>query len=186
MNRPGWSRRDLLRRAAMAGAVALGAPTLLSAACTPPPGTAAAPGTLERLRQAGAVTVGIAGEAPYGFTDERGEVTGESVEVARAVLGRIGIGRVEPVTVGFGELISGLTLSRRFDLIAAGMVITPERCRAAAFSEPDYTAATALLVARGNPAAVATLEDVRDMDLRIAVLDGSVQQGYASSSGIPG
>jgi polar amino acid transport system substrate-binding protein len=190
MSRPGWSRRDLLRRGALIGATALGGPTLLSAACTSPPsgvpGTAAAAGTVERLRQVGTIRVGLADGAPYGFTDDRGEVTGQSVEVARAVLARIGIGRVETVTVAFGDLISGLTLSRRFDMIAAGMFITPERCRAAAFSDPDYTAGTALLVARGNPAAVATLDDVRDKDLRIAVVDGSVEQGYASSSGIPG
>uniref|UniRef100_UPI0021130A36 ectoine/hydroxyectoine ABC transporter substrate-binding protein EhuB n=1 Tax=Pseudonocardia lacus TaxID=2835865 RepID=UPI0021130A36 len=158
-------------------------------ACTAVPsagdGTAAGPGTLQRARDAGRITVGIANEAPYGFTDGQGRVTGESVEVARAVLGRLGIGEVDAVTVEFGELIPGLTLSRQFDMVTAGMFITPERCRAAAFSAPDYTAPTAFLVPAGNPAGITAFDGVRDQGLRVAVLNGAVEQGYATDSGVP-
>lgn len=188
MTGSGWSRRDLFRRGAMVGAAALGGPALLSA-CTQVPsggggGQEGGSSTLDRVRQAGTITVGIANEAPYGFTDEQGTVTGESVEVARAVLGALGVGEVEAITVDFGELISGLTLSRQFDMVTAGMFITPQRCEAAAFSAPDYTAPTAFLVPQGNPAGIASFDQVRDQDLRIAVLNGAVEQGYASDTGI--
>ncbi|MGI9000178.1 MAG: ectoine/hydroxyectoine ABC transporter substrate-binding protein EhuB [Pseudonocardia sp.] len=179
-----WSRRDLFRRTAIAGAVAVGGPALLSA-CTAVPGGSGAGGTLARAREAGTITVGIADEAPYGFTDEQGRVTGESVEVGRAVLTKLGIANIDVVTVAFGELIAGLTLSRQFDMITAGMFITPERCQAAAFSAPDYTAPTAFLVPTGNPDGVMTFDQVREQNLRLAVLSGAVEQGYATDSGVP-
>ncbi len=191
MTQRSWSRRDFLRRAAAAGAFAIGGATVASA-CTAVPsgggggdGAGEGEGTLERARAAGTIRVGIANEAPYGFTNEQGQVTGESVEVARAVLGRLGIPELEATTVEFGELIPGLTLSRQFDMVTAGMFITPERCRAAAFSAPDYTAPTAFLVPQGNPAGVTTFDAVRDQNLTLAVLSGAVEQGYATDSGIP-
>jgi polar amino acid transport system substrate-binding protein len=183
--RTSWSRRALLRRGvALAAAVGGGA---LSAGCA----TAASGGsyavgasTLERARAAGIITFGIANEAPYGFTGPDGTVTGAAVEVARAVFAELGVPEVRPVTVDFGELIPGLTLARQFDVIAAGMFVTPERCSAVAFSVPDYTAPTAFLVPAGNPRGVATFDDVREQDLRLAVLGGAVEYRYALDSGI--
>jgi polar amino acid transport system substrate-binding protein len=184
-----WSRRDFLRRTAAVGAAAFGGAVVLSGCQqVPQGGQQGAPGgagTLQRARDAGSITVGIANEAPYGFTDAQGNVTGESVEVARAVLGKLGIPQLNAVTVEFGALISGLTLSRQFDMVTAGMFINPERCRAAAFSVPDYTAPTAFLVPQGNPANVQTFDQVRDQNLTVAVLSGAVEQGYAADSGVP-
>ncbi|MHA6627661.1 ectoine/hydroxyectoine ABC transporter substrate-binding protein EhuB [Pseudonocardia sichuanensis] len=186
-----WSRRDFLRRTATAGAVAIGGATVLGACQAVPQGGSGGEGgeggagTLQRARDAGTITVGIANEAPYGFTNEQGVVTGESVEVARAVLGKLGIPELNAVTVDFGALIGGLTLSRQFDMVTAGMFITPERCQAAAFSVPDYTAPTAFLVPTGNPAGVQTFDQVRDQNLTVAVLSGAVEQGYATDSGVP-
>lgn len=169
-----WSRRDFLR-----GGIALGGGALL-AGCASGTGS-----TLDTARDAGILTVGIANEAPYGFTGPNGTVTGESVEVARAVLAALGVPEIRPVTVDFGELVPGLTLARQFDLIAAGMFVTPDRCASVAFSVPDYTAPTAFLVPAGNPQAVSTFDDVRDHNLRLAVLGGAVEYRYALDSGIP-
>lgn len=47
--------------------------------------------TLERVQREGYVTVGFANEAPYAYATTSGELTGEAVEVARAVLKRMGI-----------------------------------------------------------------------------------------------
>jgi polar amino acid transport system substrate-binding protein len=166
------SRREFLRLSAALGGVAL------SSAC-------AGAATLAQAREAGIITLGIANEAPYGYTDEQGNVTGEAVEVARAVLGKLGVLEIETVTVDFGELISGLTLARQFDIAAAGMYITPQRCQAVAFSVPDYTAPTALLVPRGNPHRIRTFDEVRDQNLRLAVLGGAVEHDFATEYGVP-
>jgi polar amino acid transport system substrate-binding protein len=169
-----WSRRDFLRRG-----IALGGGALV-AGCATSGGS-----TLDRARDAGIITIGIANEAPYGFTGPDGAVTGESVEVARAVFAALGIPGIRPVTVDFGELVPGLTLARQFDLIAAGMFVTSGRCASVAFSVPDYTAPTAFLVPSGNPQGVWTFDDVRDRALRLAVLGGAVEYRYALDSGIP-
>jgi polar amino acid transport system substrate-binding protein len=168
-----WSRRDLLLRGAALGGGAL------IAGCAP------AGSSLDLAREAGIVTLGIANEAPYGFTGPGGTVTGQSVEVARAVFAALGIPEIRPVTVDFGELVAGLTLAHQFDVIAAGMFVTPTRCASVAFSVPDYTAPTAFLVPSGNPHGVATFDDVRDQTLRLAVLGGAEEYRYALDSGIP-
>src|SRR5690606_26443062 len=92
----------------------------------PPP---AAQGTLELAKGAGKVRIGYANEAPYAYMDSaENRITGEAVEIARVVLKRMGINEVEGVLTEFGSLIPGLQ-ANRFDIIAAGMYITPERCQ---------------------------------------------------------
>ncbi|GAA4674693.1 ectoine/hydroxyectoine ABC transporter substrate-binding protein EhuB [Pseudonocardia yuanmonensis] len=179
-----WTRREFFRRSAIAGAVALGGPALLSACTQTSTGGAGAGGTLERARSAGTMKVGIANEAPYGFTDSTGKVTGESVEVGRAVLKNLGINDIQATTVDFGSLIPALN-ANQFDMVTAGMFINAQRCQNAAFSTPDYTAPTAFLVPTGNPDGVSTFEDIKNKNLRLAVLSGAVEQGYAQKSGVP-
>jgi polar amino acid transport system substrate-binding protein len=176
-----WSRRDFLRRTAAAGAVALGGTAALSA-CTSTSSRAGS--VLENARKSGSMRIGIAGEEPYGFTGTDGRVTGEAPEVARTVLQAIGIRDVQAEQVDFGSLIPALN-ANRFDMVCAGMNITSQRCQQAAFSLPDYTALTALLVPRGNPQGVTTFKDVAAKNLPLAVLGAAVEQGYAQAAGVP-
>ncbi|WP_028935164.1 ectoine/hydroxyectoine ABC transporter substrate-binding protein EhuB [Pseudonocardia spinosispora] len=173
------SRRELLKRGALLGA-AFGV-----AGCSAPGYYGEDESALARARAAGIITVGIAGEAPYGYTDPTGRATGEAVEVARVVLSKLGVRRIQAVTVDFGELIAGLTLARQFDLVAAGMSITAERCEALAFSAPDFTAPTAFLVPSGNPKGLTDFEHLRGRNIRIAVLGGAVEARYARAGGVP-
>lgn len=185
MTRQGWSRRDFLRRTATAGAVALGGGTVLGACQATGGGPGGGGGSaLERARSAGTIKIGIAGEEPYGFTDVSGNVTGEAPEVARVVLQALGIGEVQAEQVDFGSLIPALN-ANRYDMVCAGMNITPERCGQAAFSIPDYSALTAFLVPTGNPQQVATFEDVAAKGVPLAVLSAAVEQGYAEAAGVP-
>jgi polar amino acid transport system substrate-binding protein len=177
-----WSRRDLFRRTAAAGAVVIGGGSL--SACTQVPSTGGAGGgALEAARSAGTIRIGIAGEQPYGFTTPEGMVTGEAPEVARAVLQALDIPEIDAQQVTFDALIPGLN-ANNFDMVCAGMNIRADRCQQAAFSIPDYSALTAFLVPTGNPQQVATFEDVAAKNLRIAVLNAAVEQGYAEASGV--
>jgi polar amino acid transport system substrate-binding protein len=171
-----WSRRDFLLRSA-----ALGGGALVAGCASATSGGS----SLDLAREAGIITVGISNEVPYGFTGPNGTVTGQGVEVARAVFAALGIPEIRPVTVDFGELVPGLTLARQFDLITAGMFVTPERCASVAFSVPDYTAPTAFLVPAGNPRGIGTFDDVREENLRLAVVGGAVEYRYALDSSIP-
>ncbi|EHR52296.1 ectoine/hydroxyectoine ABC transporter solute-binding protein [Saccharomonospora marina XMU15] len=175
-----WTRRDFFRRSAAMGAVALGGPTLLSACQS----TGGDGDTLEQARQAGTIRIGIANEAPYGFADSSGKVTGEAPEVARAVFRNMGINGVQNQVVTFDQLIPALNAGQ-FDVVSAGMFITPERCGQAAFSIPDYTAKTALLVPSGNPQQVNNFDDIAEKNVRVAVLSAAVEKGYAEAAGVP-
>lgn len=142
--------------------------------------------TLERMRERGVARIGFANEAPYAYVDrETGELTGEAPEVARAILARLGVERVEGVLTEFGALIPGLKAGR-FDLIAAGMYITPERCREADFSNPTYRIGEALVVRAGNPLGLHSYADIAaNPDATLAVVTGAIQRRYALASDIP-
>lgn len=66
------------------------------------------------------------------------------------IFDQIGGIELDPTMFEFGSLIQALN-SERVDVVTAGMFITPQRCRQAAFSNPVYVAKTALLVPAGNP-----------------------------------
>ncbi len=178
-----WTRRELLRRAATVGAAAVGGATVLSA-CQET-GGGGGQNALQAAKQKDSIRVGIANEQPYGFADASGNVTGEAPEVAREVFKAMGISGMQAQVVPFDQLIPGLN-ARQFDVVSAGMFITPERCGQAAFSIPDYTAKTALLVREGNPKNLQNFDDVAKQDASIAVLSGAVEKGYAEAAGVSG
>jgi polar amino acid transport system substrate-binding protein len=141
--------------------------------------------SLAKAKEEGVVRVGFANEAPYAYLDSAsGELTGEAPEVARAVLERMGVTEVEGVLTEFGALIPGLKAGR-FDLIAAGMYIKPERCREIDFSNPTYCIGEGLLVERGNPKGLHSYADVRESDAMLGVVAGTVELGYARDLGVP-
>jgi polar amino acid transport system substrate-binding protein len=176
-----WTRRDLFRRSAIAGAVAIGGPTLLSACQSTGGGGTDA---LQAAKSSKSIKIGIANEAPYGFADASGNTTGEAPEVARAVFKALAIDNVQANVVPFDQLIPALN-ARQFDVVAAGMNITKSRCGAAAFSIPDYSALTALLVPKGNPQGILKLEDIAAKKVQVAVLSAAVEKGYLTGAGVP-
>ncbi len=148
--------------------------------------TSSATSTLEKVKAAGKVRVGYANEAPYAFLrSSENQVTGEAVEIARVVLKRMGVNEVEGVLTEFGSLIPGLQASR-FDIIAAGMYVTPERCKQVQFSEPTYGVGEGFLVKQGNPRNLHSYDDiVKNDDVRLGVVVGAIQVDYAKSLEIP-
>ena len=140
---------------------------------------------LSQLQDEGTITVGIADENPYGFVDGDGNVTGEAPEVARAVLGELGIENIEAEVVDFGALIQGLQAGQ-FDMIAAGMYINADRAQQINFSDPDYCVGEAFAVPEGNPKGLEDFQSVVDTDdVTIAILSGAVEEGYAADAGVP-
>jgi polar amino acid transport system substrate-binding protein len=142
--------------------------------------------TLQRVSTDDLVRIGYANEAPFAYMDiVSGRVTGEAPEVARAVLSRMGIHHVESVLTEFGSLIPGLQAGR-FDIIAAGMYILPERCRQVRFSNPSYSTGEAFLVRHGNPDALHSYGDVlKHPHVLLGVVTGAVEIQYAHNVGIP-
>jgi len=77
-------------------------------------------------------------------------------------------------------------MAGRFDIIAAGMFINPKRCAQINFSEPSYGIGQAMLVKSGNPKGIKDYSSFKDNpDLKLAVMAGAVEGGYAKDSGVP-
>ena len=141
--------------------------------------------TLARIRREGVVRIGYANESPYGYIETiTGEITGEAPQIARVILRRLGVDQVEPVVTEFGALIPGLRAGR-FDMIAAGMYITPARCRQISFSNPTYRIGEAFAVRRGNPLGLHSYEDVANHPTaKLGVVGGAIEHTYARRVGI--
>lgn len=148
--------------------------------------SAAASGSelLDKLRKQGYVEVGFANEKPYAYQTTDGELTGEAVEVARAIFKNLGVNELRGNLVEFSALIPGLK-AKKFDVITAGMFITPERAKQVAFANPEYSIGEALAVLKANRKNLHSYEDIaNNPDVKVAVMAGAVEEEYLLKSGV--
>ncbi|MFF2887378.1 ectoine/hydroxyectoine ABC transporter substrate-binding protein EhuB [Paenibacillus sp. NPDC057967] len=140
--------------------------------------------TLERAVKQGYITVGFAGENPYAYKNEQGELTGEAVEIASVILKRLGIGEMRGELTEFSALVAGLQ-AKRFDMITAGMFINPDRCAAVLFADPEYSIGEGLAVKTGNPLGLDSYAAIAESgNAKVAVMAGAVEIGYLTTSGV--
>jgi polar amino acid transport system substrate-binding protein len=145
---------------------------------------ASAETTLQRIQRTGEVRIGYANENPFAYTTPDGTVTGESPEIAKKIFAKLGVKKVDAVLTEWGALIPGLRAGR-FDVIAAGMYVTPERCKQVAFADPQYQIPDTLLVLKGNPKNLKSYADVaKQPDTKLAVMAGTAELGYSRAAGI--
>ncbi|MBJ6362328.1 ectoine/hydroxyectoine ABC transporter substrate-binding protein EhuB [Paenibacillus sp. GCM10012307] len=149
----------------------------------PGDGNQAGGGTLEKARSQGYITVGFANENPYAYKEADGTLTGEAVEIARAILERLGISEMRGELTEFGGLIGGLQAGR-FDMITAGMFINENRCKQVAFANPEYSIGEAIAVKQGNPLNLKSYEDIASSGAKVAVMTGAVEIEYLEKSGV--
>lgn len=121
---------------------------------------------------------------PYAYMDENGVLTGTDVDTLKAVLEKLGGKVADAKAIEWGALIPGVK-SGRFDVVAAGMFVTPKRCAEVRFSEPTFGIQQTLIVVKGNPHGVVDYDSIAEMGLTVAVVSGAAQTGYAESSGVP-
>ena len=147
---------------------------------------AAAQSTLDTIRAEGVVRIAVADEAPYGYRDAAGEISGEGPAIARKVLAMINPDiDIEWTVTEFGKLIQGLQ-DDQFDIAAAGMFITKERCQEIAFSNPTYVVGEAFVVKAGNPKNLSDYAAVsQHRGAIVGLISGTVEYNYAYVAGIP-
>ncbi|RWP56682.1 MAG: ectoine/hydroxyectoine ABC transporter substrate-binding protein EhuB [Mesorhizobium sp.] len=168
----GLTRRAVLVVSALA--IALGMTTVVRAEST-----------LDKIKSTGEMTAGVAIYDTWAFRRENGEVAGFSPDLIKAAFEPLGVKKFNFVLVEWGALVPSLQ-THRFDLIAAGMWITPARCEMVAFSDPDVLINDAALVKKGNPNNIHSYEDVaKNPNLRIGAGRGSAALEHARMAGIP-
>ncbi len=150
------------------------------------------PDILARVRADGVLRVGYAQEAPYAFSTDDGDVTGLAPELLRRVAAAAGIAEVRFILVEFDRLLPGLE-AQLFDVVGAGLFITPERAQRARFTSAIASAEPALLVRADDPALAIGPSAFRSAVMqqrgaRLGVVAGAVEGadaqrlGYADSA----
>lgn len=158
---------------------------LVAAALAAASGAAVAQDTLARITGEGSVRIGIANERPYGYVETDGTVAGAIPDIVRAALAPHGVTELEPQIVDFNALIPGLNADR-FDIIAAGMYINPQRCEAIAFTNPLTRAGYGFAAKAGNPTGVHSVaEAVANPEVTVGTQTGSAQVEALASAGLP-
>ena len=138
---------------------------------------------LEELKDAGVVKVGFANEKPYAY-EEDGELQGAAVAIAKAVFENLGVDEVDGKLSEFGNLIPGLGAGK-FDVITAGMAITPDRCENVAFGEPEIKYGEGLIVEKGNPKGLKSYADIAaNPDITVAVMSGATEKEFMLKEGV--
>lgn len=154
---------------------------LLLAACGN--GDEAGEDKLAALKEKGVVTVGFANEKPYAY-EEDGELKGAAVAIAKAVFENLGIEEVDGKLSEFQQLIPGLGAGK-FDVITAGMAITPDRCQNVAFGEPEIQYGEGLIVEKGNPHQLTSYKAIADNpDIKVAVMSGATEKDFLLREGV--
>ncbi|MFJ6883277.1 ectoine/hydroxyectoine ABC transporter substrate-binding protein EhuB [Streptomyces californicus] len=178
---PNLSRRGFLNGTAAVGGL-LVVPGLLTACSKTDSGSATGEGALDKLRKQGFVRVAYANEAPYGYLEGK-ELKGEAPTLHREIFKALGVDELKPTLSEWDGLIPGLQAGK-YDVVSAGMAITPERCGNAIFSEPEFISPTALMVRKGNPKKVTDLASAKKAGITLGVMSGAVEGGYAKGAGI--
>lgn len=139
---------------------------------------------LSRSLASGTIRIGYAVEAPYAMVAPDGRVTGEAPEFARLIVARMNIPEIRWVQTSFDALLGELA-DRRFDVVATGMFITPEREAMVLFSRPATRVEAGLATAVDAPAAFASYHElVAHATARVAVLAGSVEETRLLARGL--
>lgn len=147
-------------------------------------GTAHAETTLEKIKSTGTVNYGIAPEPPLSDFKSATEITGAEPDIAKKVFERLGAPKINASVSDWGALIPGL-MARRFDVVATGLFLRPERCKAVLFSKPQLCMAEAFLVKKGNPLGITSYETLKAKKGKIAAVGGGAEEKRALDIGIP-
>lgn len=145
--------------------------------------TAASAQTLLEDAQADGIHVAFYNFVPWAYVNENGDIVGSDVDILTHVLNEMGIEDIEFTATEWGSLIPGLNAGR-FDVVAAGMYVTPQRCEQVAFSEPDFAIRHAFIVPTGNPDSISDYNSIADLGLTVGMISGSAYVGYSHDSGI--
>lgn len=139
--------------------------------------------SLAQVRAAAVLRVGYAIEPPYAWLAPDATVQGAEAIVARAVAQALGV-QLQWELTRFDSLLSQLS-DDRFDMVAAGLFVTPRREKLARFSRPTLRVRPGWLTAEGNPRGLASYPSLRGRpDVRVAVIAGSFEQSLFEGLGL--
>ena len=113
---------------------------------------------LARIQARGELIIATEGTwAPFTYHDENDELVGYDVEVARLVAEKLGV-TATFVEGEFDGLLAGVE-GGRYDMVANGVNVTPERAEAYSFSDP-YLYDSTVVIVRDDYDEIQSMEDL--------------------------
>jgi len=113
---------------------------------------------------------------PYEFRDEDNNLMGFDIELMESIAEHAGF-EIEWKDMPFDSLIPAL-LSKKIDIIAAGLSATPERAERVAFSTPYEISLSTFIVKEGND----SIKAIDDLEGKIVTAQlGTVQETYSKT-----
>jgi ABC-type amino acid transport substrate-binding protein len=138
-------------------------------------------GSLAKAKSEG-ITLGISPSPPYSSLDpQTKQASGLDVEINEGALRWLGVDKIRYEVMPFGQLIPAL-LSKRIDVVAANIHITPDRLKAVSFTGPAWWYGPAIVVAKGNPEGLTSFESLKGK--RIGAIAGSAADEYLRTIGV--
>ncbi len=135
--------------------------------------------SLVRVQRAGVLRVGYSVEVPFAQVEPDGTVRGQSADCAVEVARALGV-RVEWVQTPLDRQIPDL-VAKRFDVVAAGLFISPERAAQVRFSLPTLRVRPAWLTRAASPApTLAALRSGWD----VVVVSGAAAERHLATLGL--
>lgn len=105
--------------------------------------------TLDKIKKAGVVTIGIDDSyPPMEFTDSKNNIVGYDIDMANAVAKKLGV-KVKYVPTAWDGIFIALQ-SKKFDLIHSSVSITDKRKATMLFSDPYVFGGVAIFVKADN------------------------------------
>ena len=161
----------------LAGALAAAALVCAAPALAQPQAPETLTGTLAKVRQAGAITIGYReSSVPFSFLNARGEPIGYSIELCRALVTAI----EDAVNKSLAIKWAPVTSDSRIDAVESGAVDLEcgsttnnlERQKRVSFSPTMFVSGTKVLVKKGSP-----IKSFRDLaGKRVAVTAGTTNE----------
>lgn len=158
---------------------AAGSPTTGASNVEPTPASSWKPGAHpntvpapSKLVSAGTLTIGSdVSYPPQEYMDASSNPVGFDIDVATEIASRLGL-QPKVINFNFNDIIPALNAGQ-FDIIISAMNITPVRSEAVDFVQ-YYAAGQSVLVPKGNPKNIKTLDDLSG--LTVAVQQGTTEQ----------
>lgn len=129
---------------------------------------------LEQIKQRGKIIVGVKYDSkPFGFVDEKNQVQGFDVDVAREMAKNI-LG--DPNAVEFKQVTASnrifMLTSDAVDIVIATMTINPKRLEVVDFSQPYYVAGQAIMIPRDSD-----IKGIKDLNhKKVIIVLGSTSE----------
>lgn len=161
-----FTRRILGAALALMAVTSLAAPVVAQTATQ----SLARESVIEKIKQRGAIKIGLSIFKPWSMRDKNGELIGFELDVGRKLAEDMGV-EAEFVPTSWDGIIPAL-VSGKFDVIISGMTITPQRNLTVNFSDP-YAFSGLTILANKKLAGEFTLEEYNSPYVTFAARRGA-------------